>query len=119
MAKERIRGSLWSLRVNNSTVNMNSSFGPVYSSIRFDSTDADDCPAAKLEKKLTVDGAKRSTVNLADAPMQTFQHPHREQEPLESYPKGVNPKTGEIGGPKGPEPTRYGDWERKGRVSDF
>jgi len=25
----------------------------------------------------------------------------------------------EIGGPKGPEPTRYGDWERKGRVSDF
>jgi hypothetical protein len=25
----------------------------------------------------------------------------------------------EIGGPKGPEPTRYGDWERNGRVSDF
>lgn len=25
----------------------------------------------------------------------------------------------EIGGPKGPEPTRYGDWERKGIVSDF
>ena len=25
----------------------------------------------------------------------------------------------EIGGPKGPEPTRYGDWEIKGRVSDF
>jgi hypothetical protein len=25
----------------------------------------------------------------------------------------------EIGGPKGPEPTRYGDWERKGRCSDF
>ncbi|HEX2582132.1 MAG TPA: DUF1674 domain-containing protein [Dongiaceae bacterium] len=25
----------------------------------------------------------------------------------------------EIGGPEGPEPTRYGDWERKGRVSDF
>lgn len=23
------------------------------------------------------------------------------------------------GGPKGPEPTRYGDWERKGRCSDF
>ena len=31
----------------------------------------------------------------------------------------VNPLTGEIGGPKGPEPTRYGDWENKGRVSDF
>jgi len=25
----------------------------------------------------------------------------------------------EIGGPKGPEPTRYGDWERNGIVSDF
>jgi hypothetical protein len=25
----------------------------------------------------------------------------------------------EIGGPKGLEPTRYGDWERKGIVSDF
>ncbi len=25
----------------------------------------------------------------------------------------------EVGGPTGPEPTRYGDWERKGRVSDF
>ena len=25
----------------------------------------------------------------------------------------------EIGGPKGPEPTRYGDWERKGRCTDF
>ena len=25
----------------------------------------------------------------------------------------------EIGGAKGPEPTRYGDWQHKGRVSDF
>lgn len=25
----------------------------------------------------------------------------------------------EIGGPKGLEPTRYGDWEVNGRVSDF
>lgn len=25
----------------------------------------------------------------------------------------------EHGGPSGPEPTRYGDWERKGIVSDF
>ncbi len=27
--------------------------------------------------------------------------------------------TEEIGGPTGPEPTRYGDWEKNGRVSDF
>ncbi len=25
----------------------------------------------------------------------------------------------EINGPKGPEPIRYGDWERKGIASDF
>jgi hypothetical protein len=25
----------------------------------------------------------------------------------------------EIGGPKGPEPTRYGDWQRAGRCIDF
>ncbi len=25
----------------------------------------------------------------------------------------------EIGGPKGPEPTRYGDWEYNGRCTDF
>jgi len=28
-------------------------------------------------------------------------------------------KPKEIGGPKGPEPTRYGDWEKNGRCSDF
>jgi hypothetical protein len=27
--------------------------------------------------------------------------------------------TAEEGGPKGPEPTRYGDWERKGVAVDF
>jgi hypothetical protein len=25
----------------------------------------------------------------------------------------------EVGGPKGLEPTRYGDWEQKGRCTDF
>ena len=30
---------------------------------------------------------------------------------------GARPK--EIGGPSGPEPTRYGDWERKGICVDF
>ncbi|HEY0834151.1 MAG TPA: DUF1674 domain-containing protein [Azospirillum sp.] len=34
-------------------------------------------------------------------------------------PKGPEQKPGEIGGPRGPEPTRYGDWENKGRCTDF
>ena len=29
------------------------------------------------------------------------------------------PKVPEQGGPAGPEPTRYGDWERRGRCIDF
>jgi homeobox protein ESX1 len=33
--------------------------------------------------------------------------------------KDAPKKVAEVGGPEGPEPTRYGDWERKGRVSDF
>ncbi len=28
-------------------------------------------------------------------------------------------KVEEIGGPPGPEPTRYGDWQFKGKVTDF
>ena len=37
----------------------------------------------------------------------------------------INPETGEWGGPtttragSWPEPTRYGDWEQKGRCTDF
>ena len=32
-------------------------------------------------------------------------------------PEMPNPR--EIGGPKGPEPTRYGDWEHNGHCTDF
>lgn len=31
----------------------------------------------------------------------------------------AEPPAKEFHGPKGPEPTRYGDWERKGIASDF
>jgi hypothetical protein len=36
-----------------------------------------------------------------------------------SPPQALPPPPREIGGPSGPEPTRYGDWERKGRCIDF
>lgn len=32
---------------------------------------------------------------------------------------GSRDKTIERGGPKGPEPTRFGDWENNGRCTDF
>ena len=41
--------------------------------------------------------------------------PHQEGIDLHQTPHGKK----ETGGPSGPEPTRYGDWERKGRCIDF
>jgi hypothetical protein len=31
----------------------------------------------------------------------------------------VSARQKEIGGPAGPDPTRYGDWEKAGRCIDF
>lgn len=56
------------------------------------------------------------------------EHHHRSSEPasdeknLSVQPSQIEEKTAiveEIGGPEGLEPTRYGDWERKGRCIDF
>lgn len=43
----------------------------------------------------------------------------QEKSESENTPKQLDDKPREIGGPKGPEPTRYGDWESKGRCIDF
>jgi hypothetical protein len=48
--------------------------------------------------------------------------PPPDQTVLPEAPPGPSipaPMPKEIGGPSGPEPTRYGDWEHKGRCSDF
>ena len=42
-----------------------------------------------------------------------------EDEDDEDFVDMVNADTGEWNGPRGPEPTRYGDWEQKGRCTDF
>jgi hypothetical protein len=39
--------------------------------------------------------------------------------PAPEKPKKVEEKIVEIGGPPGPEPTRYGDWQFNGKVTDF
>ncbi len=45
------------------------------------------------------------------------------QKPIENPetppPEKTDDKPKEIGGPKGLEPTRYGDWEKAGRCIDF
>ena len=47
-------------------------------------------------------------IGVADRPIQ----PPRPQRAREQPP-------GEVNGPRGPEPTRFGDWEKGGRCSDF
>lgn len=48
---------------------------------------------------------------------QTDQDHEAETEALKSEAKPKKKK--EIGGRDGPEPTRYGDWEKKGIAYDF
>ena len=44
--------------------------------------------------------------------------PDSEQPPAASNDSHIDDQK-EYGGPKGKEPTRYGDWEMKGRCIDF
>ena len=50
-------------------------------------------------------------------PTESVHTPDDESATSDQAGKPIRPK--EIGGPAGPEPTRYGDWERNGRCSDF
>lgn len=61
-----------------------------------------DVPHATAERPLT-DAARRSLLEAAR---------RREALPATEAPT-------EHGGPTGPEPTRYGDWEKKGLAVDF
>lgn len=42
-----------------------------------------------------------------------------DETPEPAKPKEAPQLPKEIGGAPGPEPTRYGDWAHKGRVTDF
>ncbi|KAJ2392127.1 hypothetical protein GGI23_005286, partial [Coemansia sp. RSA 2559] len=78
------------------------------------------------EQKKIADMIKEANIQNAPPPgltpeeLEKFYEPVvDESDPLRPFPDNTNPKTGEVNGPRGPEPTRFGDWERKGRVSDF
>ncbi|KAI5633952.1 hypothetical protein NE865_13318 [Phthorimaea operculella] len=76
---------------------------------------------AKAESKRLAEFRKklRETSPIGDLGDQPLTPPTVKEDPLPPWPDNKNPHTGERNGPRGPEPTRYGDWERKGRVSDF
>ena len=63
--------------------------------------------ATKPDRKLTPEAVRA----LAEAEERRRAAAERE--------KSAAPKPKEIGGSDGPEPTRYGDWEKKGIASDF
>ena len=64
--------------------------------------------------------ADDDTEPRSDAPLTPVgAGPEQPAATAETESAGKNPETGEIGGPKGPEPTRYGDWEKNGRCYDF
>lgn len=63
-------------------------------------------------KRLSDDEVKKMVMDL-----ESFE---KEQELLaKEAPPARNSATGEWYGPKGPEPTRYADWEQNGRCTDF
>ena len=51
--------------------------------------------------------------------MSVFNNKIKTEKPHEKLKPKYEEKQVEVDGPKGPEPTRYGDWERKGRCIDF
>jgi hypothetical protein len=61
--------------------------------------------ASETERKPLPEAAKRA---LAEAEARR-----------QAAAANAHPAAKELQGPKGPEPTRYGDWENKGIASDF
>ena len=80
---------------------------------------------ALLEKQLLNKSSKMLKQQLrlfatnSDPPTKMDQDDKKECDESKLRNEDEKSKQKEIGGPAGPEPTRYGDWERKGRVSDF
>lgn len=64
-----------------------------------------DVPHATPERPLS-DAARRALQEAADRRAQQVQAQARQAQT-------------EHGGPRGPEPTRFGDWEKKGLAVDF
>ncbi|KAL3570590.1 hypothetical protein D5086_027839 [Populus alba] len=72
-------------------------------------------------QQLPQENQDQETVKKQEKEEITHQDSQNEEDEEDDEDGGeyVNKETGEIGGPKGPEPTRFGDWERNGRCSDF
>lgn len=56
---------------------------------------------------------------MADQPPRPADAGAKTEKPTPQPVTVTPPAPREVGGPEGPEPTRYGDWEKKGRCVDF
>jgi len=63
-------------------------------------------------------GSSLVKIHQSSAPPASSNDTEKLLNPLAEAAKSPK-KPVEFGGPKGPEPTRYGDWEKAGRCSDF
>ncbi|KAB1199729.1 UPF0369 protein C6orf57 [Morella rubra] len=77
------------------------------------------CSATQQPQPLEENPDKPRAETMEHDPQGKSEEDHQEVEEEDDNDDSVNKATGEIGGPRGPEPTRYGDWERNGRCSDF
>ena len=59
------------------------------------------------------------TRNLPEAAKRALAEAEERRTAQAAHDAAQGPPPKEINGPKGPEPTRYGDWERKGIAVDF
>jgi len=56
---------------------------------------------------------------MTDEPVPPPSTPQKAEPAVPPKPAAPSSPVVEIGGRKGPEPTRYGDWELNGRCIDF
>jgi len=65
------------------------------------------------------DDGKTPQERIREAAARALAEAKARQAAREAQQRDGKDRPREIGGPEGPEPTRYGDWERKGIASDF
>jgi len=114
-----LQNTRWVTSPTNQTaviVSRNFMAGKTYFAEGGEKVPGDDVTEVSAEKKTKRPRKTRSTKKITEEIDNTK---FKGSNVLKPFPNNTNPKTGEVGGPRGPEPTRFGDWERKGRVTDF
>jgi hypothetical protein len=76
-------------------------------------------PEQDVSDKQKNKGGKHKHFGPASMDKQKTLQESKSEDPCQAEKAPEQPKVREIGGPTGTEPTRYGDWERRGRCIDF